>query len=84
MATCEAKGLACDRVMTANGNKVLQRLGFKCSSFISYNAEDQAEPYMTSSGVCHGLYGTKPSCSCGASKAGARRLCRCERPGNCG
>jgi hypothetical protein len=67
--------------MTANGNKVLQRLGFKCSSFVPYDAQDQAEPYITSNEVCHGLFGTKMNSSCEVSKAGVRRLCRCERPG---
>ena len=80
-AACEAKGLACDRVMTADGNKVVQRLGFECSSTVPYNAADPAEPYMTSSGVCHGFSGSKPSCSCEVSKPAVRRLCRCERPG---
>jgi hypothetical protein len=78
-AVCEAKGLACDPVMSANGRKVSQRLGVTCSSDVPINAEDQAQPYITSSGACHGVGVTHSSCE--ASKAGVRRFCRCERPG---
>ena len=77
---CEGKSLACDPVMTADGSKVLQRLGVDCSSSVPYNAQDQAEPYITSNGVCHGLTSITNS-SCEISKPSTRRLCRCEQPG---
>lgn len=82
-AACDAKELTCDTVMTANNNHAFKRLGldFSCSSFVSDNPEDPAQPYiLISTRVCYGFFGRK-STSCEVSKPGARRLCRCERPG---
>ncbi len=81
-ATCDAKGLTCVLIMTANLTNVLKRLGESCPSFLAYDKEDQSQPYVASNGACHGVTDFK-NISCGASKAGVQRLCRCERPGEC-
>ena len=78
--TCVAKGLTCVLVMTANLTNVLERLGELCPSFLPYDKEDPSQPYVASNGACHGVSDVKFS-TCDASKAGVRRLCRCEKPG---
>ena len=80
-AACSANGLTCDTVMTADNNKVLERLQFSCQSTVAPDPGDKAEPYvLTSTGVCHGLF-NQTNTACDVSKPGARRLCRCEKPG---
>jgi hypothetical protein len=80
--TCDAKGLTCDPLVTANITNVLKRLGELCPNFLPYDKEDQSQPYVASNGACYGVSGFK-TIRCDASKAGVRRLCRCEKPGEC-
>ena len=79
-ATCEEKGLTCVPSMTANLLNILERLGEVCPTVKLYDAEDTSQPYVSSTGVCHGVSNLE-KISCDASKDDVRRLCRCEKPG---
>ena len=68
--------------MTANLVNVLQRLDQNCSSILPYDEEDQSQPYVTSDGTCYGVSDVKDT-FCESSKSSVRRLCRCEKPGEC-